>query len=85
MSKKGSYGHPTKYDNDIVFAWLVKYKSQHNGNSPTLREMCTGLNISSISVAHHILDGLQKQGRIVLPHKGCNGIEITGSKWVYEP
>lgn len=66
---------------DSVFDFLVKYKTKHNGNTPSLREIMVGCNISSTSVVNYHLMKLEIGGKI--KREGIRGIEIPGSTWTY--
>jgi hypothetical protein len=64
---------------DQVYAFLVRYKRAHDGNSPTLREIASACHISVSSVSHH-LTRLRLDGRIVFRGKS-RMIELAGATW----
>lgn len=76
-------GTRNAYDPDVVFDFVVEFKHKHDGNSPTLREICDGLQISSTSMAHRALADLHKQGRIRVDTSRARGIIVVGGRWTY--
>lgn len=76
-----------KYDRTAVFRYIVEYKKRHDGNSPTVRDIVRHFNISSTSVAAHILANLESLGLIRLTagqdaRRGlARGIEVVGGCW----
>lgn len=72
-----------KYELDDVLAYIVEYKTAHDGISPTLREMMTALDISSTSEANRAVRELVKQGRLKLhPRRGKNrNLMVVGGQW----
>ncbi len=73
-----------KHSRQAVFDFIVTYKRAHDGNSPTLRQIMNGRRISSTSVVHNILIGLERDGYIrILP--GSQGIVVIGGAWAYAP
>lgn len=73
------------YSREKILAFIIRYKKQHDGNSPTLREIMDACDISSTSVASYALRNLVDEGRIRL---SCDGaarrMEVVGGRWVYE-
>ncbi len=68
------------HDPELIFAYICQYKAEHDGNSPTLREIMDGCQVSSTSVVVYILDRLENAGRLT---RNGGKIEITGGKWEY--
>lgn len=69
-------------DANIVYNWIVAYKYQHNGNSPTRDEIASGAGFSSGHV-YETLKYLAEQGRIILPETNrAGGIAIPGAQWI---
>ena len=69
-----------------VYEYLVQYKSSHDGNAPTVREIGEACGISSTSVVHYWLIRLTNQGLIRRPEpkigmRCSTQIEIVGGKW----
>lgn len=55
---------------ELVYQFIVSYKAEHGGNSPTLDEIRVGLELSSKSVVRYHLLNLEIDGRIRRPHDG---------------
>ena len=53
-----------------IYDFIVEYISRHN-YSPTVREICTGVNLKSTSTVHHHLLVLEDNGLIRM---GCNKV-----------
>jgi SOS-response transcriptional repressor LexA len=68
-----------------LFAWIVQYKSLHDGNSPTTREMMIGCELRSTSVVAWHLSRLEKEGKIRRELDRARGIYVVGGKWSYVP
>lgn len=61
-----------------VFAFVVKYKREHDGIAPTLREIGAAVGISSSSVTNYHLNRLELDGLIRRPYGATRAIEIVG-------
>lgn len=69
-----------------IFEFIVEYKSQNDGNSPTIREIADGCGISSTSVVNYNLMKLAKFGIISLSHAGvARKISVPGGFWAFRP
>ena len=71
-----------------IFRFLKLYKSEHDGNSPTFREIMEGCGISSTSLVTFYLNKLVAQGLIrrpepVVGNRFACRIEIVGGYWNY--
>jgi hypothetical protein len=65
-----------------IFRWIIEYKSQHDGNSPSLTEMMSACCISSRSVARYQLRRMQSAGLIRLAgSKQARSICVVGGEW----
>ena len=67
-----------------VYQYIVNYKIQCDGVSPTIRQICNGANVSSTCVVRTHLEKLKNDGRItyILGDKGTvNGYAVTGGQW----
>lgn len=69
---------------DKLFAYIVRYKAAHDGNSPTMREIVgAGVAGASTSVASYTLHALEQQGRIRLSGTTqARSIEVVGGRWL---
>ena len=71
---------------ESLLRFIVEYKSEHDGNSPSIREIITGAGFSSTSMVNYYLDKLERRGRIVREDGlQSRGIKIPGGKWIYQP
>lgn len=68
----------TIHDPQKVLDFIIRHKIEHDGNSPTVAEVCTACQISSKSTAHSILMKLQAQGRLRLSRQ----IAVVGGRWL---
>ncbi len=66
-----------------IFDFIVQFKKEHDGNSPTNREIMDACKISSTSVVSYYLDLLVKAG--LINRCGAPGasrmIEVAGGHW----
>lgn len=66
-----------------VYAYIVSYKMDHDGNSPTIREICTACGFSSTSVAYYNLHKLER-AKLIRFRKAYRArqIDVVGGKWL---
>jgi len=75
----------TRYDTGVIYGFIIDYKRMHDGNSPTIREIMTGCDVTSTSCVVDLLERLQADGWIHLRRSGLyRGIEVIGGKWTLE-
>lgn len=67
-----------------IFDFIVQYKTANDGQSPTMREMMGGTDITSTSVITYYLDTLVEYGLILRVDKESRGIQVVGGKWRLE-
>lgn len=77
MSKKKAYENSRRKN---VFEFIVAYKKSNDGLSPTVREICRGVGITSTSVAAYYLAQLVDDGKIELINQFSRGIKVTGGE-----
>ena len=70
-----------------VYEFIVTYKREHDGNSPTIRTIGEACGISSTSVVHNLLVRLAMRGWIRRPEprigtRYAENIEVIGGKWI---
>lgn len=65
-----------------VLEFIIGYKVEHDGMSPTVKEIGAQVGISSTSVVCYHLDLLEADGRIRRPFGKARGIEVVGGRWV---
>jgi SOS-response transcriptional repressor LexA len=70
-----------------VFNWIVEFKRNHDGLSPTVREIQRGMKYRTTSAVHYHLVELEKRGMIQiyrnLDGASSRGIIIPGGQWTY--
>ena len=68
-----------------LMSFIIGYKRQHDGCSPTIREMVANTSYTSTSVLIYSLNRLEKEGKI--KYSSENGesrrIMVVGGKWTY--
>ena len=71
------------YDIQLIFNWIVEYKTAHDGNSPSLRELMRACNLTSSSVASYVLRRLERAGKISLTgqRSRTRSIVVIGGEW----
>ena len=63
-----------------VYQFIMQYKSEHNGLSPSYDQIREGCSISSKNSIALILRELINEGRI--GREGTRGISIPNSEWI---
>jgi SOS-response transcriptional repressor LexA len=73
-----------------VFEFILKFKAEHDGNSPSHREIADACDLSSTSVVAHCLDALENEKLIAREYVKTNvfgkftksrNIRVVGGKW----
>lgn len=72
------------YDYDEILRYIISYKIEHNGNSPSTRDIMDIFDIPSTSVVARIIDVLEANGKIRRAG-GCRQLEVPGIKVSYDP
>lgn len=69
-----------------LLEYLKGYKSTHDGNTPTVRQMIDGANMSTANRVYRCLLALENDGKISLggPDRKQLHISIVGGRWYYE-
>lgn len=66
----------------IIYDWIVAYKFEHNGNSPTQREISEGTGFAK-GMMNGLLEILEERGKISLSgDQRAGGIVIHGAQWI---
>jgi SOS-response transcriptional repressor LexA len=65
---------------ELVYDFLVQYKREHDGNTPTTREIAEGCCLSVSTVKYH-LTRLEVENRIYITGDRRRNIEIMGGNW----
>jgi DNA-binding transcriptional regulator YhcF (GntR family) len=63
---------------DLVYQYIVEYKRQHDGLSPSITEMARALSMNRTTARYHVLM-LEHEGRIRLV--GRRAIQVIGGAW----
>lgn len=74
--------HEIKHSRKKVFDFIVSFKRENDGLSPTVREIMDACNIPSSSNTTYILDELSRNGLIAI-NSGNRGIMVIGSQWLF--
>jgi len=72
-----------KHHAEDVLRFIVRFKQENDGNSPTMREICDGCGIPSLSHLDVILNKLDEAGWIQR-EGGKRGIRVAGGSWSYQ-
>lgn len=69
-----------------IYEYIKQYKREHDGNSPSIRQIMFEFEINSSSMVSYYLDELVRHELIRRPQgKGASrGIEIVGGEWVMQ-
>lgn len=74
---------------EAMLRYIIRYKTNSGGDSPTYREIMHACGITSQSIVAHNLARLEQRGYISrdLADSGPRHrrIAVTGGRWVYEP
>lgn len=63
-----------------VYRYIIKYKSENNGNSPSYRDIAENASVA-LCYVKKILRNLEEKGFIVLKANQAKGIEVVNSDW----
>lgn len=64
-----------------VFEYVLHYKRSHDGNSPSIREICAGCHLRSTSIGFYHLRCLQRAGLIKRQANTARNIWVVGEHW----
>jgi SOS-response transcriptional repressor LexA len=68
-----------------MYRYIVRFKRQTAGDSPTRREIQAALDLPSVSMVQHHLESLEAAGRIRRPSRGkARRIVVPGARWEFE-
>lgn len=73
------------HDPKKVLDCIIRYKEENDGVSPSIREISTYCDISSLSVTRYLLGKLEESGLIEMEYGESRSIRVIGGKWTYEP
>lgn len=66
-----------------VFDYIVAFKANNDGNSPTMREISHACGVKSTSNVEYILNQLEESGYI-RRLSGARGIIVNGGQWQFQ-
>lgn len=64
-----------------VYNFIVEF-IKNNGYAPSVREICTGINLSSTSRVYAHLLKLEDEGKIQMKKKSTRAIKVIGFQFV---
>lgn len=67
---------------DAILDFIVKYKAEHDGVAPTVREIQKATGISSTSVIDYHMLILERDGKIRTERYQPRFIEVVGAEWI---
>lgn len=69
---------------DVLY-FIIQYKTESGGDSPTVREIAEAVGATSTSNVTHLLKQLERRGIISRPFNTPRCIAVPGGRWVYDP
>ncbi len=70
------------HDPQKIFDFIVRWKRNHDGNSPSLSQIMTHCKITSKSVVVYVLEKLEAQKKIIrVGPKYERRIQVVGGHW----
>ncbi len=67
---------------EAAYQFILAYKAEHDGNSPSMRQVGAAIGVESSSLMDYYLTGLEKAGLIIRPTNEARGIIVVGGQWV---
>jgi SOS-response transcriptional repressor LexA len=64
-----------------VYRFIVRYKAEHDGIAPTLREIGSAVGINSTSHLNYLIKTLRTDGRLETIDGQPRTIMVTGGNW----
>ena len=79
--KKGYRSERVLDIQEKLYNYIVRYKRENDGNSPSIRDIMADLSYSSPSVVDFHLRGLVASGRIRITSGRSRSITVPGGEW----
>lgn len=79
MGRQKDTKHPVRKK---IYHFIIRFKKEHDGNSPSTREITEACEISSTSVTNYHLGMLEEDGLLKLNFNTPRMIEVTGGEWM---
>lgn len=64
-----------------IYRFIVKYKTDHNGNSPSYRQIAEAMRLPTINCIKGYLRELSRAG-LIRQESGSRGLIVVGSEWI---
>lgn len=65
-----------------VLSFIKRYKTEHDGNSPSNKQIMEACGFATTSTVDYFLGRLEKQGKIRRPlYRRHRSIEVVGGEW----
>jgi len=68
----------------MVLESIVRFKREHDGVSPTVREIQADVGMSSTSVVQRSIEDLIDRGHITIMEGQARTIQVTSGSWHYK-
>ena len=79
LDKSPQRPNPTQ---TAVYRAIIQHKQDHDGASPTVRELLTAVGAKSTASIHYHLNALEKAGLIQRNPGEPRTIRVVGGRWV---
>ena len=64
-----------------VYEFILKFKMEHDGNSPSFKDINQACGFKSVSTTSYYIDKLVKRGLITFDGSKSRMIEVIGGQW----
>lgn len=71
-----------KSTRERIFEFVIRYKGEHDGGAPSLREIARASCVTVSTVHYHLLK-LELEGRIRMSSDRKGNIAVVGASWTY--
>jgi len=68
-----------------IFDYIVTYKRQHDGNSPSMRQLSEDLGLGYSTVFYQLRHLAEANLIRLSGNQVARGIEVMGGRWTYSP
>lgn len=82
VERRGLGRKAQTHRDDALYDFIIGYKREHGGRSPTRIELSEALGLKSKSNIQGRLNRLAERGRIVLEENDARNIAIPGERWL---
>lgn len=76
---------PISLRQKAILSFIIRFKRDSGGDSPTYREIGRAIGITSNAVVAHHMNVLEERGYIMRDGLKASRIAIPGGKWTYDP